>query len=61
MSDALKTTTGWSPENHIHFSSQLKEQVQTLLLVAKAANWALPDDALFAVFESLCKASFRRE
>jgi hypothetical protein len=50
---ALYTTAGWTPENHKFFSRQLHEQVRTVLLVAKAAHWSLPGDALHKIFEAL--------
>merc|ERR1711988_58676 len=53
LCEALKTTAGWTPENHKFFSKQLQEQVRTVLLVAKAAGWSLPDDALHKIFAAL--------
>lgn len=53
LCDALKTTAGWTPENHKFFSRQLQEQVRTVLLVAKAAGWSLPDNALHKIFAAL--------
>jgi hypothetical protein len=50
---ALKTTAGWTTENHKFFSRQLQEQVRTVMLVAKAAEWSLPDDALHKIFGAL--------
>jgi hypothetical protein len=53
---ALQTTAGWSPENHKYFSEQLRDQVRTVLLVAKASNWCIPDDALHQMFSALAPA-----
>jgi len=56
LTEALRTTAGWTPENHKYYSGQLREQVRTVLLVAKASGWMLPDDALFNIFAALAKA-----
>jgi len=53
LTNALQTSTGWTPENHRYFSQQLREQVRTLLLVAKSAGWSLPEDALHQIFAAL--------
>jgi len=53
LSHALQTSSGWSPENHGLFSEKLREQVRTVLLVAKAAGWSLPEDALHHIFVAL--------
>lgn len=53
LAAALRTTAGWSPENHKFYSQRLKEQVRTILLVAKASSWVLPEDALHAIFLAL--------
>merc|ERR1712224_84921 len=53
LQEALKTATGWTPENHGLFSGQLREQVKAVLLVSKAKGWSLPDDALAEIFSKL--------
>lgn len=53
LSNALLTSAGWSQDNHKYFSTALREQVRTVLLVAKAANWALDRDALSQIFVAL--------
>jgi len=50
---ALQTSQGWTLVNHKYFSANLREQVRTVLLVAKAADWMLPDDALHKIFAEL--------
>ena len=56
LAKALQTTAGWSPENHKFFSEQLREQVRTVLLVSKASNWCLPDEAFHQIFTALYAA-----
>lgn len=56
LTEALRTAAGWTPENHKYYSDQLRERVRTVLLVAKASSWTLPDDALFNIFAALAKA-----
>ena len=55
LTEALSSSVGWSPDNHKFHSDKLREQVRTVLLVAKASNWSLPDDALFQIFAALAK------
>jgi len=59
--EALRTSSGWSPENHLYFSDNLKKQVSTVLLVAKAQGWKLPEDALHTVFAQLAISSSSRK
>ncbi len=51
--EALKTSSGWTPENHRHFAAGFRDRVRTVLLVAKAKGWELPSDGLFKVFAAL--------
>jgi len=53
LTKALQTSSGWSPENHRYFSEKLREQVRTVLLVAKTAGWSLPEDTLHQIFMAL--------
>jgi len=53
LEGALKTAGGWTPETHQYFGEELKERVRTVLLTAKANDWALPDDAMHAIFTEL--------
>jgi len=56
LTEALRSSAGWTPENHKYYSEKMREQVRTVLLVAKASSWTLPDDALFQIFAALAKA-----
>jgi len=53
LTKALQTSARWSPESHLYFSEKLREQVRTVLLVAKSAGWSLPEDALHQIFVAL--------
>ena len=57
LEGALKTCSGWTPETHRFFGKELKERVRAVLLTAKANEWALPDDAMHAIFRELARRS----